>query len=286
MTSSVAIVTGGTGDIGQAIAVKLSETHDRVILVDIDERSLTAALDVLGRGKFSGQTCDITDSKQVAELARRVLPQEEAKGEHDDDEEEEKEEKAAVVRGNEGRGLVVRTLVNNAGGTRAFSLHDMTPEEWRRETSLNLDGAFLCFNAFQHSLRRAGGSIINVASVNGLSVYGNPAYSAAKAGLIHLTKSIAVEYGKFGIRANAVAPGTVRTAPWESRASKNPDVFKDVAQWYPLQRLVEPHDVANAVAFLSSAEASAITGVCLPVDCGLTAGHAAVARTITQSDHY
>ncbi|KAK2839195.1 hypothetical protein FQN49_006380 [Arthroderma sp. PD_2] len=257
MTSSIAIVTGGAGDIGQAIAVKLGESHDLVILVDVDAAKTKAAQDYLGREKFGIQICNITDSKQVAEMARQVL----AKG-------------------------AVRTLVNNAGGTRAFSLHDMTPEQWRDETSLNLDAAFFCFQAFQDSLKQTRGSIINIASVNGLSVFGNPAYSAAKAGLVHLTKSIAVEYGKFGIRANAVAPGTVRTAPWESRAKANPDVFKDVAQWYPLERIVEPQDVANAVSFLSSKEAAAITGVCLPVDCGLTAGHAAVARTITQSEHY
>ncbi|KAF3482038.1 3-oxoacyl-acyl-carrier-protein reductase [Arthroderma uncinatum] len=257
MASSIAIVTGGGGDIGQAIALKLGATHDLVVLVDIDEAKTSVALDRLGREKFGMQICDITDGEQVAEMARLVL----SKG-------------------------AVRTLVNNAGGTRAFSLHDMTPEQWRDETSLNLDAAFLCLHAFQDSLKQTRGSVINIASVNGLSVFGNPAYSAAKAGLIHLTRSIAVEYGKFGIRANAVAPGTVRTAPWESRMKANPDVFRDVAQWYPLERIVEPQDVANAVSFLSSNEASAITGVCLPVDCGLTAGQTAIARTITQSDHY
>jgi NAD(P)-dependent dehydrogenase (short-subunit alcohol dehydrogenase family) len=91
--------------------------------------------------------------------------------------------------------------------------------------------------------------VINIASVNGMGVFGHPAYSAAKAGLLHFTKLVAVEYGKFGIRSNAVAPGTVRTQAWEARAAANPNVFEEARRWYPLQRVVDPEDVANAVGF-------------------------------------
>lgn len=138
----------------------------------------------------------------------------------------------------------------------------------------------------EDALKQSQGSLINIASVNGMSVFGHPAYSAAKAGLIHLTKLIAVEYGKFGIRANAVAPGTVRTRAWEARAEVNPQVFEEAKHWYPLRRIVAPDDVANAVGFLASDQAAAISGVCLPVDCGLTAGQAPIAHTFSQSDHY
>jgi NAD(P)-dependent dehydrogenase (short-subunit alcohol dehydrogenase family) len=180
----------------------------------------------------------------------------------------------------------VTTLVNNAGAARAVSLADTTASIWRQDAALNLEAAFLCFQCFEPYLRQTKGSLVNIASVNGLAVFGHPAYSAAKAGLVHLTKLIAVEYGKHGIRANAVAPGTVRTQAWEARAAANPDVFEDAKRWYPLQRVVAPEDVANAVSFLASAEASAITGVCLPVDCGLLAGQAELARTFSQSDNY
>lgn len=95
----------------------------------------------------------------------------------------------------------VATLVNNAGAARAVSLHDTTPEIWRKDNALNLEAPFLCFRAFEEPLKRTQGALVNVASVNGMSVFGHPAYSAAKAGLIHLTKLIAVEYGKFGIRS-------------------------------------------------------------------------------------
>jgi NAD(P)-dependent dehydrogenase (short-subunit alcohol dehydrogenase family) len=267
---SIAVVTGAAGGIGRAIAAKLSESHDHVVLVDVDESKTKGILDHLQDTTSSGSEaktkdeprflmaiCDVTDSDAVAEMARKIS----SLGS-------------------------VHTLVNNAGATQVDSLHDMTPEAWRRETSLNLDAAFICFHAFADALEESHGSVINIASVNGLSVFGNPAYSAAKAGLIHLTKSIAVEYGRLGVRANAVAPGTVRTAAWDVRAKENPHIFDDAMQWYPLKRVIEPADVANAVAFLASDQAGAITGVCLPVDCGLMAGQAPVARTFTQSDDY
>lgn len=114
---------------------------------------------------------------------------------------------------------------------------------------------------------------MNVASVNGLLHLGNEAYSAAKAGLLQLTRSTAVRYGPHGIRANAVAPGTVRTPVWSERVRNDPEIFAHLARWYPLQRVGEAEDVARAVLFLASAEASWITGATLPVDGGLTAGN-------------
>ncbi|KAL1953078.1 hypothetical protein VTO42DRAFT_3616 [Malbranchea cinnamomea] len=254
----VAIVTGGGGGIGQAIATKLAESHDYVVLVDIDEAKARAVAEDLGNDKFTAIACDVTNSAQVTEMARKITVQ----------------------------GDAVRTLVNNAGATWAGALHDMTPESWNREIALNLDAAFVCFHAFQESLKQTRGSVVNIASVNGLSVFGNPAYSAAKAGLIHFTRSIAVEFGKFGIRANAVAPGTVRTPAWESKVRGNPRVFEETMNWYPLNRVIDPSDVANAVAFLSSDQAAAITGVCLPVDSGLMAGQAQLAGAFSQSQYY
>ncbi|GAK69498.1 putative oxidoreductase [Agrobacterium rubi TR3 = NBRC 13261] len=257
MAETIAVVTGGAGDIGRAIAAKLSETHDRVVLVDIDGPAVERAVATLGGSSFTAMACDVTDAASLAELSKKI----DALG-------------------------VVRTLVNNAGAARAVSLHDTTPEIWRQDNALNLEAPFLCFRAFENALKQSQGSLINIASVNGMSVFGHPAYSAAKAGLIHLTKLIAVEYGKFGIRANAVAPGTVRTRAWEARAEVNPQVFEEAKHWYPLRRIVAPDDVANAVGFLASDQAAAISGVCLPVDCGLTAGQAPLAHTFSQSDHY
>jgi NAD(P)-dependent dehydrogenase (short-subunit alcohol dehydrogenase family) len=257
-SGTIAIVTGGAGDIGRAIAARLGEDHDIVLLVDIDLAAAEKAARDLGpEGRFVAVRCDITDVESVAEMAARA------------------------------RALgTVKTLVNNAGGAHAVSLHDTTPEIWRSDNVLNLEAAFLCFRAVEDMLKASKGSLINISSVNGMNVFGHPAYSAAKAGLLHFTKLVAVEYGKFGIRANAVAPGTVRTQLWEARSAANPNVFEEARRWYPLQRVVDPVDVANAVGFLASPLAAAISGVCLPVDCGLTAGQAELARTFSQSDHY
>lgn len=258
MTKSVAIVTGAAGDIGRAIAARLAGDHDVVLLVDIDLDAAKKAASALGPAdRFVAVACDVTDAGSVAEMAGRA---------------------AALG--------TVATLVNNAGAARAVSLHDTTPEIWRMDNALNLEAAFLCFRAVEDMLKTSRGSVVNIASVNGMNVFGHPAYSAAKAGLLHLTKLIAVEYGKFGIRSNAIAPGTVRTQAWEARAAANPNVFEEARRWYPLQRVADPKDVANAVGFLAGPLASAITGVCLPVDCGLTAGQAELARTFSQSEHY
>lgn len=258
MTQTVAIVTGAAGDIGRAIAERLAEDHDVILMVDIDVAAAEKAARALGPvERFAVHGCDVTSEAGVAEMAKQ-----------------------AASFGS------VRTLVNNAGAARAVSLHDTTPEIWRMDNALNLEAAFLCFRAVEGLLEASKGSVINIASVNGMNVFGHPAYSAAKAGLLHFTKLVAVEYGKLGIRSNAVAPGTVRTRAWEARAATNPNVFEEARRWYPLQRVVDPGDVANAVAFLAGPQAAAITGVCLPVDCGLTAGQAEIARTFSQSEHY
>lgn len=258
MTHKVAVVTGAAGDIGRAIAKRLADSHDVVVLLDMDSAALDRAIVELGIDpRFVPLTCDVTDETSLAETAARIST----------------------------LGLV-HTLVNNAGAARAVSLGDTDGDIWRKDNALNLEAPFLCFRAFEEALKASKGSLVNISSVNGMAVFGHPAYSAAKAGLIHLTKLIAVEYGKYGIRSNAVAPGTVRTQAWEARAAANPQVFQEAKRWYALRRIATAEDIANAVFFLSSEQAAAITGVCLPVDCGLTAGQAELARTFSQSDNY
>lgn len=257
---SIAVVTGGAGGIGLAIAEKLAQSHGAVYIADINTERLSQSEEyksLLSEGRIRAYHCDVSQPGDVTQMASFIS----AKGK-------------------------VCTLINNAGATDVGSLQELTSGSWRHEISLNLDAAFSCFHAFAEKLKLNRGVVVNIASVNGLSVYGNPAYSAAKAGLIHFTKSIAVEYGKFGLRANSVAPGTVRTSVWDQKIQENPKLFDDVLQFYPLGRVVNPKDVADAVMFLVSDQAAAITGVCLPIDCGLTAGQATMARVLTQSDSY
>ncbi|MCA0271810.1 MAG: SDR family oxidoreductase [Proteobacteria bacterium] len=252
----LALVTGSAGDIGRAIARRLEADHDLVVMTDLDLAAATDAAEEFG-ARFVAIQHDVTDPVSCARVAEAVA-----------------------------RLGQVATLVNNAGGVQAASLQSTSVASWQADRALNLDAAFFVFRALADQLKSTKGSVVNIASVNGMAVFGHPAYAAAKAGMIHLTRMIAVEYGRYGIRANAVAPGTVRTKAWEARAALNPKVFDEAAAHYPLGRITRPEDVAEAVAFLASPLAAAITGICLPVDCGLTAGDLAQARTFTQSPDY
>jgi len=179
----------------------------------------------------------------------------------------------------------VHILVNNAGGTRHPLIATTDPAGWDEEIAANLNGTYTCVHAvLPQMVARRGGSIVTVGSVNGLAALGDAAYSAAKAGLISLTRSIAQEYGRYNIRANIVLPGTVRTPVWVERQAKDPDILKNLERWYALGRIVEPEEVARVVAFLASDAASAVTGAAIPVDCGLMSGNIVMARELTVED--
>ncbi len=179
----------------------------------------------------------------------------------------------------------VDVLINNAGVSR-HKTHALTdPSGWEEDIDANLNGAHACaYAVLPQMVARKSGVIINVGSVNGLSALGDPAYSAAKAGLISLTRSLAQEYGRYNIRVNIVLPGTVRTPIWDERKAKDPNVLKTLERWYPLGRIVEPDEVARVIAFLASDLASAMTGAVIPVDCGLSAGNIVMARELTLED--
>lgn len=173
-------------------------------------------------------------------------------------------------------------LINNAGYSGASNLETTDDAIWHADIQTNLNGAYYCTARVLEDMKASkGGAIITIGSVNGLSTYGDPAYSAAKAALISYTKGLAMEYGRFGVRANIICPGTVRTPIWDQRVKTNPEIFENLLKWYPLRRVVNPEDVANAALFLASDKAAAITGAVLPVDCGLTAGNIVMSREIT-----
>jgi NAD(P)-dependent dehydrogenase (short-subunit alcohol dehydrogenase family) len=253
------LVTGAAGGIGQALCRHFAGLGARIGALDKDGAALERLCERLrGDGAASSAVpADIADSDAVTAAVARIA----------------------------GELGPVDVLVNNAGFVEQGTLARTTPDSWRREVEGNLSGAYHCVQAVLPAMtERGSGVIVNIGSVNGLTTLGHPAYSAAKAGLISLTKSLAVEYGPHGIRANVVCPGTVSTPVWASRAEQNPQIFKQLAKWYPLGRIVEPLDVAQAVAFLASDGAAAITGVVLPVDCGLMAGNAVMAGQLTLED--
>jgi meso-butanediol dehydrogenase/(S,S)-butanediol dehydrogenase/diacetyl reductase len=175
----------------------------------------------------------------------------------------------------------IDVLVNNAGGGFADDLLEIDEATWDLEVTVNLKSAYLCCKAaLPGMIERGAGVIVNIASVNGMAFFANEPYSAAKAGLINLTGSMAARYGRHGIRAVAIAPGTIRTPLWQERVDKEPAIFDRLVRWYPLRRVGEPEDVAAAAAFLASDDASWITGEVLRVDGGLLAGNAQMAREL------
>ncbi|MFD8154319.1 SDR family NAD(P)-dependent oxidoreductase, partial [Streptomyces sp. NPDC059720] len=143
-------------------------------------------------------------------------------------------------------------------------------ESWARDLDVTLTGAYRCCRAaLPHLVDSGRGAIVSVGSVNGVQDFGNHAYSAAKAGLASLTRTLAGRAAARGVRVNLVVPGTVRTSAWKGRDAD----LEAVRHLYPLGRVGEPEDIAAAVTFLASRDASWITGTALVVDGGLTAIH-------------
>jgi NAD(P)-dependent dehydrogenase (short-subunit alcohol dehydrogenase family) len=246
---TVAIVTGAGRGIGRAIVTQLATEGAAVAVVEIDETV----------GKKAAAELTASGARAIA-LRADIARFEEIE--------------AAVAETAKALGAPT-LLVNNAAFTESPDFEGMRLESWHREIGINLNGTYHATRAVIPAMKaNGGGAIVNIASVNALRYFGNPAYSAAKAGIVNLTQSIASEYGRYGIRCNAVCPGSVRTNnhTWVKRQQKDPDVFKKLAKWYPLGLVAEPTDIANAVAFLGSREAAYITGAIVPVDGGLTAG--------------
>lgn len=251
----VAIITGSGSGLGRVLAHRFAAEGAAVIVADVvGQRAITVADEISEAGGRSlAQTTDVTNAADV---------------------------EAMVGTAREAFGSV-EILVNNAAKATDADFLDVSEEAWDEDVAIALKGSFLCSQAVLADMaENRSGVILNISSVNALAYFGNEAYSAAKAGILSLTRSLAVRYGPFGVRVNAIAPGTLRTPAWEQRRQKDPDVFERVAKWYPLGRIGEPEDVAGAALFLTSDEATWISGAMLPVDGGLTAGNMEMAREI------
>jgi NAD(P)-dependent dehydrogenase (short-subunit alcohol dehydrogenase family) len=240
LTGKRALITGAGGGIGRALVSAFSAAGATVIGADITAGAMDG-MDLADRLAF-----DLTNSEAI-EAALAPL---------------------------ERAGKAPDILVSNAGYTRSETLDQVNLAVWEKELAINLTAAYLVTKPIIAAMeRRGGGSIVFISSVNALAHFGNPAYSAAKAGLVAFAKAIAVERGARGVRANVVCPGSVRTRAWDHRFERTPDLMSRILPLYPLGRMVEADEVARTALFLASDAASGITGAVVPVDGGLTAGN-------------
>jgi 3-oxoacyl-[acyl-carrier protein] reductase len=241
-TGKTAVVTGAARGIGREIAERLAGAGASVAMLDVVEDAVVQSAAEVARGgaKVRGYRCDVSSFDDAAAVGERIV--------------------ADFDR--------VDVLVNNAGITRDKLFLRMSADDWGQVIAVNLTGAFNVTKAFAPvMLKQRGGSIINIASVVGqIGNAGQANYSASKAGLIGMTKSLAREFAARGVRVNAVAPGFIRTAMTDAFSE---EVRNQMVEAIPLGRLGEPADVADIVMFLASNLASYVTGQVINCDGGL-----------------
>jgi len=241
----VAWVTGGARGIGAAVSIKLAEAGAKVAAMDIDEealKSFSARMAAEGKGIFETYQGDVCDEASVAGVVQAIT-----------------------------RDLgPVDILVNNAGIIRDRMFRNMALKDWRSVLEVNLTGTFVCTRAVIEGMaERKFGRVINTASISALGNPGQANYTAAKSGVIGLTKTLALEYARHGVTVNCVAPGATLT---EMTRSLPMEAKKRFIEKIPVGRMAEPEEIAVMHLFLASEEARYVTGQVIFVDGGVSCG--------------
>jgi len=241
----VVIVTGAGSGIGRATAARFAEEGASVVLAGRTEAKLKDVAARLPAGRALVHVADVTDEAAVAALIDATL---------------EKFGKIDVV-------------ANNAGLFESGTVADATTQHWRKVLGTNLDTAFFVSRAAIPHLLKTRGSIVNTSSVSGLGgEWGAAAYVAAKGALNSLTQAMALDLARSGVRVNAVCP-TMTATPMTASMASQPEMMAKFRDRIPLGRAADPKEIAAAIAFLASDDASFITGVNLPVDGGISASN-------------
>jgi NAD(P)-dependent dehydrogenase (short-subunit alcohol dehydrogenase family) len=251
LEGKVALVSGAGSGIGRRTAQRFAEEGATVVAADLngDTAQETATLIADAGGTATSQAMDVTKSADVKAGVDAAI-------------------------GAHGR---VDIVVNNAGITITGAAHDMDEDDWDKELAINLKSVYLVSKAlWPHFLANGGGSIVSTASIAGIwAIPDDAAYCASKAGVIMLTKCLALDGAKAGIRANCVCPGFIQTPMIDGyfEDQSDPDGSRDFAvKLHPLGRLGDPLDIADGFVYLASDEARWVTGTALTVDGGLTSG--------------
>ena len=241
LQDKVAIVTGGASGIGEFTVREMLKQGAKVVIADFNDTGGQKLADELGEN-VSFIHVDVSNEEQVEAMVKHAV---DTFGKVD-------------------------ILFSNAGIGSIGSTHELTLEEWNKTISINLSGVFLCAKyALKEMVKQGSGSIVNCASILGhVGQAATASYTAAKGGVVNMTRALALEYASQGIRVNAVCPGYIKTPLLDQL---DDEMLQHLVSLHPLGRLGESHEVANAVVFLASDEASFITGANLLVDGGYTA---------------
>lgn len=244
-SGKIVIVTGAGTGIGTATARRFVEEGAKTVLVGRTLKNLEDAASGLPETQVVLHPTDVAEESAVDELIRMVTAQ-------------------------FGR---LDVLVNNAAIFLPGAAADVTTDEWRQVMAINLDGVFFATRAAIPHLIKTGGSIINVASASGLGADWNAAaYDTAKGAVVNFTRSVALDYGRSGIRINSVCPSLIDT-PMAAGVKASAELLGKFEERIPFGRIGQPSEVAAVIAFLASEDASFVHGVNMPVDGGLAASN-------------
>jgi NAD(P)-dependent dehydrogenase (short-subunit alcohol dehydrogenase family) len=245
LDGKVALVTGAASGLGEATALRFAHEGARVAGLDLVEAPRWDEVTEASPGT-TYHLADVTDEDAVAAAVAAVL---------------------------DGHGRL-DVVVNYAGTAGGGPVHMVPLEEFRRVTGVNLDGTFLvCKHAVVPMMEQRSGSIVNIASVEGIEgTEGGSAYNASKGGVVLLTKNMAIDYGRLGIRVNCVCPGFIDTPMFRAVIGGMGDIADKYRDRHQLGRFGRPEEIAAAALFLASDDASFVTGHALVVDGGFTAG--------------